>query len=318
MTSTFTINSASGPGWSCSISNGIATCLYSDIIPPGATRTLTFTTTPASNITGGVAVAFSVSTPGDQSTANNLGSVSSSLNAFPALTIAPFSITKSGTQSEIILSRTTPIFPYDLTGKLTLTFVPNPAVGIDDPFVQFSTGGKVVPFSIAANTTQATFNVPKLFLQSGSLAGTIVLAGTIDIPVPGVPKTINSQSFTIPFGIPGIVSASIDATSGTAFVLNFFSNARNLSSVSFTFSTSPAVQVSCGTATGCSTAKNSSVTFDTQNLFIDWFTANPGNGGASTLRVPFSLGSSVTGGVFVTITNSVGSSAQTTISFPSP
>ena len=53
-------------------------------------------------------------------------------------------------------------YPVDVTGTLTLTFAPNAANNADDPAIQFSTGGRTVPFTIPAGQTQAVFRVPEV------------------------------------------------------------------------------------------------------------------------------------------------------------
>src|SRR5581483_3783490 len=44
-------------------------------------------------------------------------------------------------------------YPAPITGTLTLTFTPDPTVGVDDPAVQFANSGRTLSFTIPANTT---------------------------------------------------------------------------------------------------------------------------------------------------------------------
>jgi len=44
-----------------------------------------------------------------------------------------------------------------MTGTLRLAFVPDAAVGVDDPAIQFETGGRNVTFVIQADTLFARF-----------------------------------------------------------------------------------------------------------------------------------------------------------------
>src|SRR5262249_6368208 len=83
-------------------------------------------------------------------------------------------------------------YPVAITGRLNLAFVP--ANGMpDDPAVQSSSGGRSATFTIAANDTRATFSVPQLMIQSGSVAGSIqftvesLRAGTSPLPAPTDP-----------------------------------------------------------------------------------------------------------------------------------
>src|SRR5207237_10881614 len=83
-------------------------------------------------------------------------------------------------------------YPVAIPGRLNRAFVP--ASGwTDDPSVQFSSGGRPATFTIPANDTHATFSVPRLAMQSGSVAGTIqftveaLKAGTVTLPNPTAP-----------------------------------------------------------------------------------------------------------------------------------
>ena len=71
-------------------------------------------------------------------------------------------------------------YPVEVTGTMTLTFAPNAANNADDPAIQFSTGGRSVPFTIPAGQTQAVFRVPEIAIQTGTTAGTITLTTYAD------------------------------------------------------------------------------------------------------------------------------------------
>jgi len=63
-------------------------------------------------------------------------------------------------------------YPIAIEGQITIRFVPDPAIGLDDPAVQFSSGGRTVAFTIPANSMQP---VSPIAFQTGSVAGTIEL-----------------------------------------------------------------------------------------------------------------------------------------------
>ena len=67
--------------------------------------------------------------------------------------------------------------PYagQLSGRLTLTFVPNAAIPSDDASLQFSTGGRTAPLTLAAGSTRAEFS-----LQTGTVAGAIRINATLE------------------------------------------------------------------------------------------------------------------------------------------
>jgi hypothetical protein len=64
--------------------------------------------------------------------------------------------------------------PDVVSGSLTMAFISNSVVPIDDPAVQFSSGSREIAFTIPANTTTAVFPTP-VFVLTGSVSGTIVL-----------------------------------------------------------------------------------------------------------------------------------------------
>jgi len=93
-------------------------------------------------------------------------------------------------QIPITLSIPAP-FPAELQGTLTFTFASSAVLPIDDPAVQFSTGGRTVRFTIPANTTSAVFSAP-LRLVTGTVAGTITVTGAIQNGPSGIALTSTS------------------------------------------------------------------------------------------------------------------------------
>jgi hypothetical protein len=66
-------------------------------------------------------------------------------------------------------------YPHDVTGTLRLTFTADPGLGVDDPAIGFSTGGREAEFTIPAGQTEAVFRAPRLLLQTGTVAGRLEL-----------------------------------------------------------------------------------------------------------------------------------------------
>jgi len=99
-------------------------------------------------------------------------------------------------QIPITLSIPAP-FPAELQGTLTFTFASSAVLPIDDPAVQFSTGGRTVRFTIPANTTSAVFSAP-LRLVTGTVAGTITLTGAIQNGPSGIALTSTSVDSIAP------------------------------------------------------------------------------------------------------------------------
>jgi hypothetical protein len=257
---------------------------------------------------------FTVANSSDLVTSNNAVSEFNQVVALPNVTIFAPPLTVSATQGNVSLNITS-TFPHPLTGKLQLTFAPNPAVSSDDPAMQFSTGGRTVAIAIPANSTQVFIGGnATVGVQSGTVAGAITIGGSLDPPAPSQPKTFPPLVFTVPAAPPAITGITKETT-GSAVVINMYSNTKNVASVTFSFSTIPGVLLSCGGVTGCTTSGNS-ITFDVRSLFSAWYADNVAYGGASSLRVPFSIGGTITGNVSVTISGATGTSVFR--SFPLP
>lgn len=113
-------------------------------------------------------------------------------------------------------------YPLPIVGSLTL--IVNPDSFAADPAVQFATGGRVVEFTIAANSRTAVFvnGLTTVRLQTGSVAGLLTLtpsfrtsSGNLDI-TPGNPLT---QRLNIPALPPRLLSARLASRTDAAVVL---------------------------------------------------------------------------------------------------
>jgi hypothetical protein len=193
-------------------------------------------------------------------------------------------------------------YPVAVTGMLNLVFVP--AAGLpDDPAVQFSTGGRSVPFTIPANAAHATFASP-LAMQSGSVAGTIqftvdsLIAGGVALPAPGNPVLVAQIA-----GIaPSLRSVTVARNAGGFSVqIVGLSNTRELVSATVQF-------VPSAGATGQTTQ----VTIPLNDAAGVWFQSagSLSYGGQFTLTLPFTVsgGTAAVDSVAVTLTNSIGAS----------
>jgi len=125
-------------------------------------------------------------------------------------------------------------YPSDITGQLTVSFTPNPAVAnvvSGDPMPEFSNGTKIVNFSIPANTN-ALIMTPPPALLSGTVAGTIRIAANIQ----GGPNNMPIGSSDILPESPQITA--VEATlSGSVVTIRTtgYSAMRSMTSVTFAF-----------------------------------------------------------------------------------
>ena len=198
-------------------------------------------------------------------------------------------------------------FPAEISGTLSLTFVPNATTNADDPFIQFSTGGRSVPFTIPAGQTQASFRVPEVGIQTGTTAGTITL--TTALTSGGSPLECNCQlvrTIVIPRGAPVITSARLQRTpTGFTLVVTGFSTGREVTQGTFRFA-----------GTNLQTTES---TVPLTAPFNTWFQSTPSQqfGGQFTLTLPFTIqgDSAAVTSMTVILTNAAGSSQPATATF---
>ncbi len=190
-------------------------------------------------------------------------------------------------------------YPLDLTVTITLTFAS--AVGsVDDPAIQFSTGGRTVQITIPAGTTVS----PNVTFSTGTVAGTITLALSFQAGGQNVtPAPAPTSVVQIPAAAPVITSVTATrSSSGIEVDVTGFSNTRDMTSAAFTF------QASSGT-----NLQSSQVTISTAGqLFGTWFSdpTSTQYGSRFTFAQQFTISGNLTGitGVSATLTNKQGTS----------
>ena len=192
-----------------------------------------------------------------------------------------------------------------VTGQATLTFQPSGPAARDDPSIQFSTGGRTLSFTIAAGNTHATFPASSVAFQTGTVAGTITLTVSSDLPG-GTP----SSSAAVAPTAPGIQSMTV-VTNSTGFQVQIagFSNSRDLTAASFHF-----------TAASGQILQTSDLTVDLSSLASQWYSGTSSSqfGGAFLLVVPFTVQQGASSGlasVSVQLRNTQGTSSAGSASF---
>jgi hypothetical protein len=205
------------------------------VLPPGlslnaATGAITGTPTTA----GSFSVPVQVSDARQASSAAVLGLVVS-LPGGPSVIFNPLTTTANPVQQLSWPVSLGSSYPLPVSGRVVLSFTPAPGL-VDDPAIQFSTGGRTAAFSVDAGSLQAAAT---LAFQTGTVAGTITLtvnlsAGGQDItptPAPGfsiqiaaLPPVITAVTMT---RVAGGFNAQITgyATSRQVTAANFQFNA---------------------------------------------------------------------------------------------
>jgi hypothetical protein len=194
-------------------------------------------------------------------------------------------------------------YPVPITGTLSLAFAPGSANPVDDPAVQFSTGGRSATFTIPANATHASFGLGQLAVQTGSVAGTITFsvvslqAGGSSLAVPdGLTLTANVGA-----GAPVIRTLAVVHTAdGIQLQMTGLSNTREMTKASVSFQAAP------GT-----TLQTSQISVSLSDVATGWFQSDASKtfGGQFGLTLPFTFNGSVSlSSISVVLSNGTGDS----------
>jgi hypothetical protein len=200
-------------------------------------------------------------------------------------------------------------YPLAITGTVTLTFAPD-SPSPDGGEVVFTTGGRTVSFTVAANTTQVAFSGATPAVQTGTVSGTITL--TLDLKAAGIditPTPAPSTTIVVPKSAPKISTASVTGVTSSGFnlVVVGYATSRDMASATVTFTAASGV-----------TLGSTSATVSLTSAFTTWYqsTASAAYGSNFSLTIPFTIangtGTAPLASVSVMLTNSQGNS--TTVS----
>jgi hypothetical protein len=196
-------------------------------------------------------------------------------------------------------------YPVPVTVTATLTFTPE--AGRDDPAVQFSTGGRTATFIIPANSDPATFPVPELPVQTGTVAGVITI--TLGFEAAGAnitPSPAPSQQIRINAAVPGITSTRATRTAnGIQVEISGFTTTRELGQAVFRFNPAPGANL-----------QTTDITVPVQSVFANWFSSDASIpfGGQFLFTQSFNVQGNISEIVSVTVTlsNRIGASQPAT------
>ena len=211
----------------------------------------------------------------------------------------------SGQQPTLTFQLVNP-YPIPLAGALTLTFAPATTSGINDPNVQFSSGGRSIDFAIPANSTAT----PTVQLQTGTIAGVATVALTVTANgVDVTPTDVAPVVITIPAAVPSLTLASPSLTrDGQTLTIRLagFSNTREATKAMFHFDAVP------GT-----TFSTSDIPVDVTSDFAQWYgmaeSDTYGSEFTYTQSFTLSVDASFVQSVTVTLVNTVGASTPVTL-----
>jgi sugar lactone lactonase YvrE len=311
-----TFVSGNGIGWSCSADGQNVSCANPDSLPSGSSTTVTLTVAAQGGVSSRLSHSPTVSVDGDLISSDNAAPIGVSV-VTPSIDFQFSPGTLVARAQAAVGLKGASVFTHDVTGTLTLVFSPSAVIPSDDPAIQFASGGRVVNFTIPANTLQARFDsalqAGPIAFQTGTVAGVLSFNVTLQT---GAVQTAYSSLQTIPRGIPVIHSVQRTAgSSGAGVSINLFSTAREVTQMKLQFHTSPAAVVGCGATPDCVATANT-LTLDVKPLFDAWFLGDALYGSTSVLRVPLSIQGTVNGSIQIWLRNSMGFSFPVFVQLP--
>jgi hypothetical protein len=202
-------------------------------------------------------------------------------------------------------------YPTELRGRLALSFSSDSFV--DDPAIQFATGGRAVDFRVPANSTDAIFGEGQssVQFQVGTVAGTLRLqaslaAGGVDV----TPAPAPAMNIALAASEPRIRDLRVTARTANEveLLVTGYTTARSLQSMEIRFTAAPG-----------STLNTTQIVADVDGAFANWYqsTASREFGGqfSAALRLVVNGDINAIQSVSVTATNAKGSSAPSSVSF---
>jgi hypothetical protein len=198
-------------------------------------------------------------------------------------------------------------YPVQLTGQIVMTFTADADVPIDDPSVQFATGGRAVNFTIPAGSTTAVFSTGQMALQTGTVSGTITL--NLLMQAAGGEVTAAARTLHVPRAAPVVRTLQVVHTAA-GFELHIigYSTPRQL--------TQAVVQL---TPSAGSNLQTTQLTIPLTDLAGSWYksAASSPFGSQFKLVLPFTIQGNAAGidSVGVSLVNSQGTSPAVSSKF---
>jgi len=226
-------------------------------------------------------------------------------NAIPGLSIDGLPDTANTSQSQPFTLRMASAFGVPVSGRLTLTFVPDSIHGSDDPANRFANGSRTFDFTVAAGSTTVVHTGGAATISIGTLAGTIRVDSVLNFAGTSAPGP--TRSIAIARTLPVITNLSLTRNSGGLEIrIEGFTNTRQLTEARVTFTASGDVDLTTA----------SQVTVNVASAIQSWFAsaASQPFGGRFALTLPFTVSGNTSGitGVSVVIVNGQGTSAPAT------
>ena len=228
------------------------------------------------------AFTFTVSVAGGGQTATQSFTITVGVPQGPSYTVTPVTATASPATQPALGIGIPSAYPLAITGQVTLTFTPD-SPSPDGGEVVFTTGGRTVGFTVAANTTQVVFSGATPGVQTGTVSGTITL--TLKLTSAGIditPSPAPSTKLTVAKSAPVIKSATVTRTSaGFNLVVVGYATSREMVSATVGFTA----------AAGVTLASSQALSISLTQVFTTWY-ADPTSaayGSQFSLTMPFTI-----------------------------
>jgi hypothetical protein len=199
-------------------------------------------------------------------------------------------------------------YPVQLTGQIVMTFTADPVVAIDDPTVQFATGGRTVSFTIPAGTRTGVFSTAQMALQTGTVAGTITLSLSLQSAGGEVTATVTQTLHVLRTAPVASMLQVVHTAGGFELHVTGYSTPRQLT------------QAVVGlTPSAGSNLQTTQLTIPLSDLAGSWYqsAASSPFGSQFTLVLPFTIQGSASGidSISVSLANNQGSSPPVSSKF---
>ncbi len=201
-------------------------------------------------------------------------------DTIPALSIDGLPDASTNNQNLPITLRLASAFGLPVTGRLTLSFVPDTIHNSDDPSIRFSNSARTIDFTIPAGSTQVSIVTANPAVTSGTLAGTIRIDSMLTFA--GASASGPNRIVTVRRAVPIITNLRLTRTaSALELRIEGSTNTRQLSEARITFTAAGSVDLTTA----------SQLTVNVQAAIQTWFASASSQpfGGQFALVLPFTV-----------------------------
>jgi hypothetical protein len=199
-----------------------------------------------------------------------------------------------------------------IEGTLFLEFASSVTPGVDDPAIQFTSGGRQRTFQIPGGQTSARFGeADRAAFQTGTVAGTITLRAQLRVNgADATPTPPPTSTVVLPPVAPTLTNLAVTRTqTGLTVVVRGFSTPRNMNTATLNFTSRPGSNITSGVSFNVNLA----------SAFTAWYgsTASSPYGSQFQLTIPITIAgdpAEITG-LSVVLNNSVGASNSLNATF---